>query len=234
MKWTEIEETTLKENYPTMGYKACDLFPERTASSVIRKAELMRLKVDKKIKDASQEDRIGYLDLEASNLNANFGICFSWVIKPQGSDELDYAVVTKKEMRDGTLDKRVIQDFITAIQKYTMVYTYYGSRFDVPFLRTRALMHGLEFPSLGERQHRDLYYLVRSKMKLNRNSLETACGSLGIEGKTHINWKFWIRAMTGDKPSLEYILEHNKGDVIILEELHNRLAKFESMGRRLL
>ncbi len=234
MKWTQIEEEKLKENYPLMGYKVCDLFPDRTAAAVIRKAELLRLKVDKKLRDSLKEDRVGYLDLEASNLNANFGICFSWVIKEQGVDKLDYAVVTKEEMRNGILDKRVIQDFVNTIQKYTIVYTYYGSRFDVPFLRTRALMHEIEFPALGETQHRDLYYLVRSKMKLNRNSLENATGALGIEGKTHINWKFWIRAMTGDKQALDYILEHNKYDVIILEKLHEKLAKFESMGRRLL
>jgi uncharacterized protein YprB with RNaseH-like and TPR domain len=233
-KWSLDDEEVLKTAYPYLGYKVCDLFPDRTASAVLRKAERMRLKVDRKFRDFFYDDRCGYLDIECSNLNANFGVCFSWCIKEQGTDHMDFSVVTKKEMQDGTLDKRVIEDLIKTLKEYTVIYTYYGSRFDVPFLRTRALMYELEFPPIGEILHRDLYYLVRSRLKLNRNSLDVACGALGIEGKTHINWKYWIRAMTGDKESLDYIFDHNKYDVLILERLHERLAKFEQSSRRYL
>ncbi len=231
-KWSIEEEETLTKQYPLLGYKVCSLFPNRTAVSVIRKAENMRLKVNRKYRDMTKEDKTGYLDIEASNLKANFGVCFSWVIKEQGNENLKHASVTRKEMHNGDLDKRVIQELVDALQKYTVIYTYYGTRFDIPFLRTRALMHGIEFPPKGEILHRDLYYLVRNKLQLNRNSLDVACGVLGIEGKTHINWKYWIKAMTGDKESLDYILEHNKYDVLILEKLHERMAPYESWSRR--
>ena len=232
--WTESEIRLLSMKYPILGYYVYNEFPNRTRAAVLRKAERLRLRVDRETRELLTPDRIGYLDIEASNLKANFGICFSWCIKEQGSDKVDYAVVTKAEMRDGTLDKRVIEELIATIKKYTLIYTYYGTRFDIPFVRTRALMHGLDFPPRGEIQHRDLYYLVRSRMQLHRNRLEVACGVLGIEGKTHINWTYWIRAMTGDEESLNYILEHNKYDVVITEQLHHRLAQWESWGRRYL
>jgi uncharacterized protein YprB with RNaseH-like and TPR domain len=208
------------------------MFPDRTASAVIRKAERLRLRVDRIAQELNQDDKVGYLDIEASNLKANFGVCFSWCIKEQGTDNIESARVTRSEMRNGVLDKRVIQELVDALKKYTVIYTYYGTRFDIPFVRTRAMMHGIEFPPRGEILHRDLYYLVRSKLQLNRNRLEVACGVLGIEGKTHIRWDKWISAMTGDKESLEYIVEHNKYDVIILEKLHERMAPYESWSRR--
>jgi len=234
MKWNEEDEELLRIAYPKFGYRVTELFPERTACAVLRKADRMRLKIDRLGREAYTEDRIGYLDIEASNLKANFGICFSWCIKEQGVDNIEHAVVTKEEMRDGTLDKRVVQECIDALEKYTVIYTYYGTGFDVPFLRTRALMHGLTFPPASEILHRDMYYQVRRLMKINRNSLDVACGVLGIEGKTHINWKYWVLAMTGDEESLNYIFEHNKFDVVILEKLHERLAPWEGRGRKYL
>ena len=232
MKWNEEDEELLRIAYQKFGYRVTDLFPERTNSAVLRKADRMRLKIDRVGREKYNEDRTGYLDIEASNLKANFGICFSWCIKEQGTDHMDYAVVTKEEMRDGTLDKRVVQECIDAIEKYTVIYTYYGTGFDVPFLRTRALMHGLTFPPASEILHRDMYYQVRRLLSINRKSLDVACGVLGIEGKTHINWKFWVLAMTGNEEALSYIFEHNKYDVIILEKLHERLAPWEGRGRK--
>ena len=233
-KWTTEEEEILSTAYPRLGYRVCQLFPDRTKAAVLRKAERMNLKVDRKYRNTYLDDRIGYLDIEASNLNANFGIMFSWCIKEQGKEEIEYSIITREELMSGELDKRVVRELVEAMQKYTVIYTYYGSRFDIPFIRTRALMHNIEFPPYGEILHRDLYYLVRSRLKLNRNSLDVACGVLGIEGKTHINWNYWIKGMTGDPESLNYILEHNKYDVIILEKLHEKLAEFETRGRRYL
>ena len=232
MKWKESEEVSLKSNYPRLGYKVCSLFPNRTSASVIRKAEIMGLKVDKKLRQSMHEDRIGYLDIEASQLKADFGICYSWYIKEQGTDNYDFSAITRAELLNGTLDKRVISELIETLDKYTVIYTYYGSRFDIPFLRTRALIHGLDFIPRGEVESRDLYYLARRCLCLSSKSLENVCRALGIPGKTHIEQRFWVLANTGNPDAIKYICEHNKADVEILEKAHERLAKFESIGRR--
>jgi hypothetical protein len=62
--------------------------------------------------------------------------------------------------------------------------------------------------------------------------LENVCRALGIPGKTHIEQRFWVLANTGNPDAIKYICEHNKADVEILEKAHERLAKFESIGRR--
>lgn len=232
MKWTQEEVEKLVENYPLMGYRVCDLFPDRTKASVIRKAELLRLKVDRKVRDGLKADRIGILDIECSGLKANFGVVYSWYIKELGTDNYDFAVITRKELMNGTLDKRIIQELVEKIQKYTLIVTYFGSRFDVPFLRTRALMNGIEFIPYGEILHKDMYYIARRVLRLHSNRLECVCDALGIPGKTKIDNKYWILANTGNKEALEYIRQHNLGDVNILEEVYLRLAEFTSTSRR--
>ena len=68
--------------------------------------------------------------------------------------------------------------------------------------------------------------MVRNKLCLHSNRLEVACRHLGIEGKTHLDGSMWTLAISGNKKALEYVLEHNKYDVIILEKLHNRIKEF--------
>ena len=46
IRWTEEEEQLLRDEYPDIGYRVCDLpeFSHRTPVSIIWKAEAMRLK----------------------------------------------------------------------------------------------------------------------------------------------------------------------------------------------
>jgi uncharacterized protein YprB with RNaseH-like and TPR domain len=167
-----------------------------------------------------------FFDIETSNLNANFGIMLSYCIKPEGSDDILYGVITKDDLENGILDKRIVKKCIDDLMKFDRVYGYYSTRFDIPFLRSRALYWKLNFPLYGSMTHKDVYYMARSKLKLHRTRLETVCDLLGIEGKTHIDYNYWLKALTGDKKSLDYILEHNRQDVIILEKAYNRLQDF--------
>ena len=215
-----------------MGYRVCELFPERTKAAVLRKAQLMNLKVKRKLRKELIEDRVGYLDIEASQLVADFGILYSWCIKQQGTNHYDQSIITREEILNGTLDKRVVEELIDAMRKYTLLYTYYGSRFDVPFIRTRALIHEVPFIPRGEIEHRDLYYLARRVLRLHSNRLENVCSVFGIKGKTKIEQKYWILANTGNPEALKYIAEHNRADVTILEKVHEKLASFEAQQRR--
>lgn len=175
--------------------------------------------------------KIGFLDIETDNLKASIGGMLTWCIK-----ELDgpiaYDVVTREELFEGTEDKRITQSLIDEMQKYKILVGYNSTRFDFPFARTRAMYWGIDFPKYGEIYEKDLYYTVRSKMRLHRNSLDVATNFLGIEGKTPISFKVWRRAKYGDKDALANVLEHNKGDVEILEELYKELVDYRKWTRR--
>ena len=168
----------------------------------------------------------GYLDIECTNLAANFGYILSWFIKRRYKDEFQYGVIDKKDIDKGEFDKKLVDSLIESLEQYDTIYTYYGTRLDIPYIRTRALYHNLPFPKFGMVKHIDLYYHVRARLKIHSNRLENACRVLGIEGKTHLDGKQWMLAATGNKNALKYVEEHNKYDVIILEQLHDRLEDY--------
>ena len=172
------------------------------------------------------------LDIEASNLNANFGIMLSYAIKEYKKPKIFARTITADELISETLDKGLVKECVDILSNYDVVITYYGSRFDIPFLRTRAIYWNLDFPKYGYLKHKDVYYMVRNRLKLSRNTLEEACRTLGIKGKTRVDGTYWIKALTGDETALKYILKHNKRDVIILEKLYDKLESYVRNTRR--
>jgi len=94
------------------------------------------------------------------------------------------------------------------------------------------LHYGLDFPGYGDIYHFDLYYVARDKLRLTRKSLDNVCDYLKIEGKTQIDKDAWRKAKYGDPVALQEVLSHNSGDVVILEELHNKLESFRKWTRR--
>jgi uncharacterized protein YprB with RNaseH-like and TPR domain len=174
---------------------------------------------------------IGYLDIETDNLKANFGQMLTWCLKEKGGDTL-YSVITRNEILKYKMDKRIVEELVEAMRKFKIIVSYYGTRFDLPFIRSRALYHGLDFPEYGEIFHWDLYYTTRNKLCLHRNTLDTATHFLGIDGKSHIDWKVWQKAKYGDAESLQEVLGHNIGDVEILELLHEKLHPFAKWTKK--
>lgn len=177
-----------------------------------------------------------YCDIETTNLNADFAFMLSYCFKVRGQDKIYGSCITSEEIRTGILDKRLIEDFVKDLRRFKKIYTFYGDRFDVPFARTRALAvdNGIDFPPYGLIQHCDIWYIARSKLKLSHRRLDNVCNLLGIEGKTHLDGKTWILAATGDKQALNYVYEHNKVDVVILEKAHKKLEVYAAQSRRYL
>ena len=169
----------------------------------------------------------GYLDIETTGFEADYHHILSYAIKVRGENKVYTAVVTKEELESGEFDKRVVKQLIEDLRNFAVIYTYYGTMFDWRFARARAVYWRLPFPEFGYIQHKDIYYLVRNKLKLHRNSLEAATRFLSIQGKDHVEGDIWMRARIGDKKALKYVLEHNIKDVDILEKLHDRLENYD-------
>jgi uncharacterized protein YprB with RNaseH-like and TPR domain len=178
------------------------------------------------LEEEPEQIRIGFFDLETSNLKADFGIILSYSILDDKTDELYGEVITAKDLKTH-LDRRVVSMMIADIQRFDLIVGYYSTKFDVPFARTRAQVLHLPFPGFGTIQHKDVYYIVRNKFALSRNRQEIAARMLvGKTEKTHILPDYWLRALSGDKKSLEYIFEHNKRDVRDLKRLYHAVMPF--------
>jgi uncharacterized protein YprB with RNaseH-like and TPR domain len=172
------------------------------------------------------KERIGFLDIEASNLKANFGIMLSYCIKDQGG-KIYSRVITPEELKSTNHDKNLTASCVADIQKFDRIVGFYSSGYDVPFIRSRAMAHGLQFPKRGVIKHTDIWFWVRGKLKLHSNRLQHACDFLDIPSKGHkLNGGMWTKALTGDVKSLNYILTHNKEDVVATEMLYDKLLPF--------
>jgi len=184
------------------------------------------------------EVRVGYLDIEASDLAANKAWMLSWSIQARSLagkkyDTVAYDFVKYDEffLAPGVVnreyDRNIVNSLLDEMQNYDLLVTYYGTGFDIPFIRTRAMILGITgYPKPKRIAHLDLYYHVRSKMSLDRNSLAQATKCLEIDGKTHLDFIYWKLAAMGDEKCMETLLDHNVKDVAILEGLHKELEPY--------
>jgi len=162
-----------------------------------------------------------FLDIEFSNLDADFGVILSAAIKPYGKP-VKIFYISKERPWD---DREVVLQTVQELNAFDIVVTFYGYKADIPYLRTRLLKHDpigkiSIKPSL---HHIDLYYTAKQKLKMHSNSLDVITNFFGIKGKTHLNGEMWARAAAGDEIGLKYVTYHNKYDVIILEKLYEIL-----------
>lgn len=178
-------------------------------------------------------ERIGFLDIEAAGggFNAEFGIVLSYCIKDGDSDTIFEGALRPKDLRrrDGKEDERIVRQCVTDMRQFDRIVTYYGHdrQYDMPFLRTRAEICGIKFPTYGELKQTDVYPMVKAKLKLVRNRLENACRTvLGSTEKTHVLPHIWRMAGRCDKEALAYVLDHNRKDVTDLEKLYRRLVNY--------
>jgi len=111
-----------------------------------------------------------------------------------------------------------IEDFTKAIRRYSLIITYNGEKFDLPFLK--ATFNKLDFPQV----HIDLRYLLkrlgysgglkkiekmvgieRSKMVKNLNGYDAVI--------------LWNRYLDGEPEALKLLLNYNREDVVNLKYL---------------
>jgi uncharacterized protein YprB with RNaseH-like and TPR domain len=173
------------------------------------------------------EPRVLLLDIEATNLNANFGfmLCIGYKFmhekKVHVLDIAEYAV-----KGDPTNDRELARAFAKVYATADMSVGWYSSKFDVPYINSRLLHHRL--PKLAPIRHKDGWRIARQHLKLNSNRLASVCAFLGIGEKTPLSGPIWIKAQAGDRKALRYIIKHCRVDVLVLEEAYKRLRELDT------
>ena len=121
------------------------------------------------------------------------------------------------------------RNLLEALNNIQVIYTYNGSRFDLPFIRTRLWINLEETFA-----HRDLMYdCWQHNLYGGFKAVEH---QLGIERKlTEVNGyeaiRLWWRYVNDyDKDALAILLEYNKEDVINLKALKEKLVNHQPSG----
>lgn len=185
------------------------------------------------LRDNPEQERIGFFDIETTHLKSNFGVVLSYAICDSNRDVIGEYITRKDILNFAVRDRNILKRLIEDLQGFDKLVTYYGTRFDLPFVRTRALIHGLPFPKYAGKRHKDLYYTIRNRFSLHSNRLEVACQTLlGRTHKTHMIPMVWQKASVGDKEALRYVWEHNVADVVDLRDLYYATIEYGFPGDR--
>jgi uncharacterized protein YprB with RNaseH-like and TPR domain len=119
-------------------------------------------------------------------------------------------------------EKTLVKEFIDVLKEADAIVTYNGKRYDWPALQAKALHYG--FGALPNVPHIDLYYTVKSNLKISRKSLQNAAYFLNLSNeKTPVVGNLWLEAQSGNKTALREIIKHCRADVLILEELYYKI-----------
>lgn len=184
------------------------------------------------VKDFGIEEKVGYLDIESFGLVADFGVLLSYAILDESTKKVMGRPITKAEILGKDTDKKILQECIVNMRKFDRIICHYGigmRKFDTLFLRTRALVHHIDFPEYGELYGTDTHTIAKAKLKLHSNRQGVIAEALtGETDKTRITPQVWLRAIQGDKKALAYVFTHN---IIDVKELRNNFLALKPFVR---
>lgn len=170
--------------------------------------------------------RILSWDIEASGLNADFGVILCCGFKEVGTGKASVLSISDYGFDGGDIlaaEKRLLRDISKRLLESDVWLTHFGTWFDVPFVNSRLLYHHL--PVLPPNYaHIDTWRTAKNRLKLRNNRLVTLQDFLNVKHeKNAIKPEQWLRALSGHRPSLAYIVDHCRRDVLVLEEVYERI-----------
>ena len=167
------------------------------------------------------EPKILFFDIESTGLNATFGTILCIGSKWYGDKKVATPTILddNKSMLD---DKGLVKTFSKTWNEADYVVSWYGKRFDVPMIETKMLKHKLG--PLAPKYHLDLWEAARKQFKLHSNRLAAFEQFLGTtDTKSAIDFDSWLRAAHGDKRAIAEVVDHCRRDVLVLEQVFDRL-----------
>lgn len=174
---------------------------------------------------SSKESQLNILawDIEASNLSADFGVVLCVGLKTVGKGRPLVLDVGDYEGDILKREKQLLRDVRELLLNTDCWLTQFGTYYDIPFVNSRLLYHHL--PILPPNHpHVDTWKVAKHKLRLRNNRLVTMSEFLGTrDEKNPILPEQWLRALSGDQRSLNYIIDHCRRDVLVLEQVYLRV-----------
>jgi len=172
---------------------------------------------------SKSKTRVILWDLETTNLKGNFGYILAGAWKVLGEKKVHCISITDSKTfeKDPTNDKHLCKELLKSLEGADIWVAHFGKWFDRPMMNTRLLGHGL--PPLPPVPLVDTWKVAKDNLRLNSNRLATIASWAGVEEKTALSGPIWIKAMAGHKPSIKYVVSHCKQDVIVLEQVYEKI-----------
>ena len=145
---------------------------------------------------------------------SGYVLCFA--AKWLNNDEIIFDSIYHSQPEDMLAKVHALMDEADAIIHYN------GTKFDIPTLNKEFIIYGLPPPSPVKQI--DLLKTARQQFRFPSNKLDYVAKALGLKGKTqHKGHELWIGCMNGVPEDWYNMQEYNKNDVIVLENVYNKL-----------
>lgn len=193
--------------------------------------------VENLLKDIGEvKERILFFDIETSP-----NIVFSWNIGNKISltpdniiEERAIICISYKWSDEDTVttlqwdkgdDTEMLRKFVKVMNQADSLCTHNGNAFDIKWIRTRCLLHGIDM--LSKYKSIDTLKLARKAFKLNSNKLDYIGKFLGVGKKQETGYGLWRDiVLNNDKVAMDKMKEYCANDVILLEKIYNQIEKY--------
>lgn len=123
-------------------------------------------------------------------------------------------------------DKFLLQEFVKELNKSDVIIGHNGDGFDLPWIKTRCLFHGIEM--LPKYNSVDTLKIARYKHNFPSNKLDDIGDYLGLGRKMKTGMELWDRVIQdNNQEALDYMVQYCEQDVLLLEKIHNVLKTQE-------
>lgn len=149
-------------------------------------------------------------------------ICVCW--KWEGEDEVHHL-----EWDDEQNDKKLLEDFVKVFNKANQVVAHNGDRFDLKWLRMRAIFHDIHMNPRYETI--DTLKIAKSQFRFHSNKLDELGKFLEIGEKIPTDMTLWDKVILNKDPeAMEQMVAYCKQDVALLEKVFNKLKPYSKVG----
>ena len=162
--------------------------------------------------------RIGYkINIDYSNLLKERSIiCIGWKWEHEKTAHVLHWDKTQN-------DKAMLEQFLAVINEADECVHHNGDKFDLPWLKTRCLFHGL--PTIPDYKTADTLQWARRKFYFNSNKLDYIAKFLGIGGKIKTEFGLWKDIVLNNCPiAMKKMCDYCMKDVVLLEQVWKRLS----------
>lgn len=147
-------------------------------------------------------------------------VCYKW----EGQDKV-YSLQWNKGD-----DSEMLAKFAKIIDSADEVVTQNGDNFDIKWLRTRCIYHGIsispKFNSI------DTLKMARGGFKFNSNKLDYMGQYLGLGKKIKTDYDLWKDiTLNNSKEAMNKMVEYCKQDVNLLEKVYKKLQNFSPVKK---
>ena len=144
----------------------------------------------------------------------------TWSAKWRGRKKVMSDRLTSAEAKEQD-DTRIVKSLAALVREADIVVAH-NVPFDLKHLNARLLVHDLE--PLGPTERIDTLRLAKRSFKLSYYNLDYLGKVLGVGHKVHHEgFAMWRGCYVGDEASLKRMERYNRGDVVLLERVFDRL-----------